>query len=318
MGEHRAEINLNGLIKGRFDLECLGIGYRYSPWTKREGEFSQGILCNERVVKAILKVQKGKLWLCLESSVPLSPEEIDLLRERVVYCLGLKDDLSPLYELVKGDRHLQEALAALPDYRLKATPTLYEAIISAMLSQNCSAQAFFSMRERLIKTIGRRERIDDEMVYTFPLPEEIQATSEEVLREAGLYYRSKFIRGVAGHLKPEFLNEIELTCPEEGIDALKSLKGIGDYTARVVQIYGLRRYNLLFTDGYVQKLLGALYLGTLKPKPKEIFAFAQEKWGRWQAYALDLLIAYWQPRNLKPAKLRLPGLGRASRRGEPI
>jgi len=71
-------------------------------------------------------------------------------------------------------------------------------------------------------------------------------------------------------------------------------------TARVVQIYGLRRYNLLFTDGYVQKLLGTLYLGTPKPKAKEILAFAEERWGRWQAYALDLLIAHWQSRRLKP------------------
>jgi len=305
MGSYRVEINLNGFIKGRFDLNCLRMGYRYSPWTEREGEFYQGILCNDRVVKAVLKKQKGQLWLSLESNSALSSEETDWLRKRVVYCLGLEDDLSPLYELAKGDRNLQEALEALPGYRLKATPTLYEAIISAMLSQNCSSQAFFSMRERLVKTIGKREGINDVIISSFPLPEEIQATSEEALMQAGLYYRTKFIRGVAGQLSSGFLRQLKSISPEEGIETLRALKGIGDYTARVVQIYGLRRYNLLFTDGYVQKLLGALYLGTPKPKPKEIFVFAQEKWMGWQAYALDLLIAYWQSRDLKPAKLRL-------------
>ncbi len=305
MVSHRVEINLNGFIEVRFDLNCLRMGYRYSPWMEREGKFYQGILCNDRVVKAILRSQKGKLWLCLESNSALSSEEIVWLRERVIYWLGLKDDLSPLLELAKGDRNLQEALTALPGYRLKATSTLYEAIISAMLSQNCSAQVFFSMRDKLIKTVGRREGINDEIVYAFPLPGEIEAASEEALMEAGLYYRTKFIRGVAGHLNSGFLHRLELISPEEGIKALKSLKGIGDYTARVVQIYGLRRYNLLFTDGYVQKLLGTLYLGTAKPKPKEIFAFAEGKWGRWQAYALDLLIAHWQSRSLKLTKLRI-------------
>jgi len=130
------------------------------------------------------------------------------LRERVIYWLGLKDDLSPLLELAKGDRNLQEALTALPGYRLKATPTLYEAIISAMLSQNCSAQVFFSMRDKLIKTVGRREGINDEIVYAFPLPGEIEAASEEALMEAGLYYRTKFIRGVAGRLSSGFLRQL--------------------------------------------------------------------------------------------------------------
>ncbi len=162
------------------------------------------------------------------------------------------------------------------------------------------------MRERLVKAIGRRERINDEMVYAFPLPKEIEQAPQDALSEAGLYYRAKFIQGVAGRLTPGFLEQLGSSSPEQGMATLKSFKGIGDYTARVVQIYGLRRFNLSFVDGYLQKLLGALYLDTSTPTTKEIFAFAQAKWGKWQAYALDLLIAYWQSRDLKLTKLHLP------------
>jgi len=293
------EINLNGYINGEFDLNSLRMGYRYSPWEERDGEFHQGILHNGKVVKAILKSKKGKLWLCLKSNSALSPRETTWLREKVIYCLGLRDDLSPLYELAKRDANLKKALSALPGYRLKSPLTLHEAIISAMLSQNCSAQAFFSMRERLIRAIGRREKINDELVYTFPLPEEIAEAPPDLLSEAGLYYRAKFIQGVTRRLSAGFLHQLEATSPAEGVATLKSLQGIGDYTARVVQIYGLRRFNLGFVDGYVQKLLGWLYLDTPKPKPKKILSFAQAKWGEWQAYVLDLLIAHWQSRDLK-------------------
>ncbi len=295
---HQVEMDLTAFLRCRFDLDCMRVGYRYAPWMEVDGEYIQGVLCGERVIRLRLKTRQGKLLLGLESNSILSPQEIAWLRERVIYCLGLKDDLSPIYELAKGDENLKQALLALPGYRLKATPTLYEAIISAMLSQNCSAQVFFSMREKLIRALGRKEEIGGDMVYAFPLPKDIHTAEENVLREMGLYYRTKFIREVAQHLSPRFLQELRRTSPAEGIAALRSLKGIGEYTARVVQIYGLRRFNLGFVDGYVQKLLGMLYLGTLRPKPKEIFALAQSKWGEWQAYALDLLIAYWQGRSL--------------------
>jgi len=241
MDPHRVEINLEGYVEGEFNLDSLRMGYRYSPWEERNGEFHQGILCNDRVVRAVLKRQKGKLWLCLESNSALSSEETEWLRERVIYCLGLKDDLSPLYELAKGDGNLKKTLVALPGYRLKSAPTLYETIISAMLSQNCSVQALFSMRKRLIKTVGRRERINNVIIYAFPLPEEIQSAPKETLMKARLYYRTKFIRGVASRLSSGFLRQLELISPEEGIKALGSPKGIGDYTASVFTALELTR-----------------------------------------------------------------------------
>jgi len=60
MDPHRVEINLEGYVEGEFNLDSLRMGYRYSPWEERNGEFHQGILCNDRVVRAVLKRQKGK------------------------------------------------------------------------------------------------------------------------------------------------------------------------------------------------------------------------------------------------------------------
>jgi len=139
MDPQGVEINLNGYLKGEFNLNSLRMGYRYSPWEERDGEFHQGILCNGKMVKAILKCKKGRLLLRLESNSMLSPREITGVGGKVADCLGLRDDLSPLSLLAKRDTNLKRALLALPGYRLKSPPTLYETIISAMLSQNCSA-----------------------------------------------------------------------------------------------------------------------------------------------------------------------------------
>lgn len=287
-------VDLKPDLVGEFDLTTLNLGYRYSPWKWEDGRFCQGLLCGDQVVKLSLSDQGGGCVLDIESRRELSNKQLGQIREKVLFCLGLEDDLLDLADLAARDSHLRQACDALPGYRLKATPTLYEAILSAVISQNCSRDAFFAMLGEFRGTFGRKTTIDGKPIEAFPLPDDVAEATTGALKNPGLAYRMKSIKTAADALTNRLLTQLEEMPPEDGIEELKKIKGIGDYTARVAQLYGLRRYRVGFVDGYVQKLIGRLYLGHPRPSPREVLDFAEEKWGNRQGYALDLIIAYVQ------------------------
>ena len=287
-------IDLRPYIVGEFNLACLNLGYRYSPWKEENGAFSQGLLCGEKVVKVTLAEEKEGVVLRTKSGQEILKDELEVIGNKILFCLGLPVELSALVHLGQDDPHLREALDALPGYRLKATPTVYEAILSAMISQNCSRDAFFVMLSEFRRSFGRMAKIEGQSIEAFPTPREVVEGDLRRIEDPRLRYRMKSIREVAGVLTQDFLNRLEGLPPEEGIEELEKLRGIGDYTARVVQLYGMRRYEVGFFDGYVQKLIGRLYLKKEKPRPREILQFMEERWRNLQGYALDVIIAYAQ------------------------
>ncbi len=284
-------IELTSIVKGSFDLRWINLGYRYSRWWEEGGEVYQGApLSNNRVVQLILLQDKNRVFLKIRSNYRLKDKEMEELKGRVVFCFGLDEDISPVFRIASKDRYLSRIIKELPGYRLKSTPSIYEALISGIISQNCSVRAFFNMQEEFIKGWGRGERIGSRKVFAFPTLEEI-LKGREIFKDKRLLYRAKSIKGVVREFKRGFLSQLERLSIEEGVEYLKRLKGVGEYTARITYIYGMRRYNLLFLDGYVQKLMKRLYQIT---SPKDIYKFTRERWGEWQAYLLDILIAYEQ------------------------
>ncbi len=291
------EIDLSPHTVGQFDLKHLNLGYRYSPWKEENGAFSQGLLCGDRAVKVVVGGGSRGALLRVRSQEELLEKEVEVIVDKVLFCLGLKDDLTELTGLGEDDPHLREALDALPGYRLKATPTVYEAILSAMISQNCSRDAFFSMLSQFRRSFGRIAEIEGQSMEAFPTPEEVVEGDLRRVEDPRLRYRMTSIGELARVLTKDFLNRLEGLPPDEGIEELEKLRGIGGYTARVVQLYGMRRYEVGFFDGYVQKLIGRLYLKKEKPRPREVLQFMKERWGSWQGYALDVIIAYAQLRD---------------------
>ncbi|RLG69260.1 MAG: hypothetical protein DRO11_08010, partial [Methanobacteriota archaeon] len=176
------------------------------------------------------------------------------------------------------------------------TPTLEEMVLSAVISQNCSREMFMRMYWRVVERFGKRAEVGGEAWCVFPTTRELLAANREELRRC-VSYRVDTVIGVAKRLDGDVARRIVSVPPSEGVELLRSVKGVGEYTAWATQLYGLRRYNLIFVDRYVQKLLGELYFGGRKPSHRESRMFAQERWGDWQGYALDVLIAYHQGGN---------------------
>ncbi len=287
-------IDLSSHLAGEFDPATLKLGYRYSPWQEKDREFSQGLLCGDSVVKVSLTAARAGNLLNVRSKQEIAEDELEEIKRKILFCLGLEDDLSGLAEIGTRDSHLKRAWDALPGYRLKATPAVDEAILSAVISQNCSRDAFFAMLGEFREKFGRKSRIRSDNVVAFPSPREISGAGVAGLKHPWLKYRIRTIQEIAAALTRDFLTRLQSLPPQEGIAELTRIKGIGDYTARVVQLYGMRRYEVAFVDGYVQKLIGKLYLKAYKPKPREVLQFAEESWGDWQGYALDLIIAHAQ------------------------
>lgn len=289
-------VDLDQYIIGEFSLESSQFGYTFSPWKRFGGQIHKCLTFDGGLAKLTISQVGGATSLCITSANELPERVVEKLVEKVVYLFGLDEDLTGLEELGETDPNLRRALKALPGYRLKATPTLEEMVLSAVISQNCSREMFLKMYWRFVERFGRRTRVDGETWCAFPTTRELLAANWEELKGC-VAYRAATVMSVAKSLDGDMVRRIVAGPPSEGVALLRGVKGVGEYTAWATQLYGLRRYNLIFVDRYVQKLLGKLYLGREKVSPRGIRVFAREMWGDWQGYALDVLIAYHQGGN---------------------
>lgn len=290
-----------------FSLQNTIYGYRYFLWEIENGPRVRFTLrySKDTVIEVELEQKRWDLQVIMRTSGKLDEKMIDWSKDRVRFCFGIDEDLSQFKLVAKQDPHLREAIEKLPGYRLKATPSVYEMLVACIISQNCTRDAFFQGLKELVESIGRKELIDKREVFGFPLPEEMRSAKLESFKPR-LRYRMKGIQQVLQGLGDDYSTDhtahmgffewerIRNLPPERSVEELKKLRGVGDYTAWAIQLYGLRRHSVVFVDGYVQKLLGKLYFSGRKPSFGDIRRFAQQEWGEWQGYCLDFLLAYSQ------------------------
>lgn len=284
-------------VRAPYNLRLICRGYVFAPWHLEGEKVIRALVTPSGQVVEVRIQQRGsadhpQLQAWLNSSERLGSGEISYLATQIDWALGLTEDLSNFYEMAKDDPELSQAIEELKGYRVKATGDLHEMLISAIVSQNTTYSAFRRMLQALVDRFGPSIYLNDRKINAFPSAEALAAASAEELRAVGAY-RAESIHNVSRAILDDLEGHIEGLSAEEAAKRLMAIKGLGPYSAHAALIYGLRRYEALFTDTYVLRALGNLFFGGEKPTDKKIRDFAAQRWGEWQGLALDLLLA-WQ------------------------
>jgi DNA-3-methyladenine glycosylase II len=218
--------------------------------------------------------------------------------------LGTGVEVRPFYRALRADPWLAEPIRRFRGLRVAGTPSLWEAIVTAVLSQQIQLSFAYSIRRELALELGRRARFDGETFVAFPAPRAIARVGERELR------RFRLSRGKARALSAvaqAFLNgtfseeEIAALDEEESVERLTSLPGVGRWTAEIALLRGLGRQDSFPAAdlGVIAYLAQGLLGRKRRASETEMRAFAE----RWRPHrGLALVYAYAELARRKAAE----------------
>jgi DNA-3-methyladenine glycosylase II len=197
----------------------------------------------ELAVVRVRQANPGTLTVELEGDRRNHPRLLALVRR----ILGVEVDLTRFYRSASDIQWLHPLVLRMRGVRPPRYPTIWEACVNAIVFQQISLHAASAIMGRL--TMGLSERVDrgGVQLYPFPGPGQVLSAPDSLLQRAGLSAgKLATLRRVAGALGTGALDETQLEklpSPEAAAQ-LRSIKGIGPWTAVVILLRGLGRLDV--------------------------------------------------------------------------
>jgi DNA-3-methyladenine glycosylase II len=275
-------------------------------------------------------VQEGSparalLRVSLEGKAAGSAAAADAARRVVEVALGASSDVSAFYRAHREDALLADAIRDFRGLRVAGAPSLWEALVTAVLAQQVNLRFAYDIRRELALAFGRRARFGGETFVAFPSPAAMASETPAGLGRFRLSgAKARAISGLARAFAEGALVESEIAAlsDEAAIEQLTSLRGIGRWTAEIGLLRGLGRLDIFPAGdlGVVKYLAQGLLGRPAKAKEDEMRQFAE----RWQPHrGLALVYGYAElnrrkaspsPPSPRPAPRPAPESGRSRRR----
>lgn len=217
------------------------------------------------------------------------------------HILSTELDLKPFYRLCRTDELLGPITSRFRGLKLPASPTVFESLIMAVLSQQVNLTFAYSIKRELVETFGERQAVGGETYYAFPRPERFAAETADDMRRfrlSGAKAATLVRLGEAfssGSLKEEELT----TLPDETVvEHLIQIKGIGRWSAEIALLRGLARPDAFPGGdlGVVKYVAQGLLGKAEKATEADMRAFA-ERWRPYRGLALIYCYAELMSRN---------------------
>ncbi len=171
--------------------------------------------------------------------------------------------------------------AGEPGLRLPGTFDAFELVVRAVLGQQITVKAARTLASRFVAAFGAP--VDTPfggLTRVFPTPAAVAALSVDAIASLGIIgARTRTILGVAQAIADGQLRLVPGTDAAHAIAALKSLPGIGEWTAQYIAMRALAAHDAFpHTDYGVMKALD-------EKNPKRVLALG-EAWRPYRAYAV--------------------------------
>lgn len=208
--------------------------------------------------------------------------EVDLndIVEKIEYVLGVNEDLGEFYEKARGDPILSQSVEVLRGLHVRAT-TPWIASIIGVCQQNASFKQGWRMLYNIFSLMGKKVRVEGIETIIPPKPHDITEERLDVLREARVGYRVRTIIELAKLFTvEEHLNTWKIS-PSRLEEELLNVKGVGNYTTRLVLVLSLRYYEKPPIDRWLKRLIMEAY----KVEENIVEEEYIRRWGKWSGLA---------------------------------
>lgn len=225
--------------------------------------------------------------LLLEATPSLSTVLMPLLA-RVRRQFDLDANPSVIEAHLKQDPLLARHLDAMPGMRVPGAFDAFELAVRAVLGQQVSVAGATTLSARLVQRFGEPfETPFPALTHHFPAPATLaQAEAEDIARIGLPQTRAQTIRNLAQFAANGGLDLPAGIALADAIERLKTVRGIGDWTAHYIAMRALR-----FPDAFPAGDLGLQKAaGEGARLTEKQLAARAEAWSPWRGYAA---IALW-------------------------
>jgi DNA-3-methyladenine glycosylase II len=186
--------------------------------------------------------------------------------------------------LRKNDPVLGELIERVGPYEMREGRSAFEVMLRTIVSQQLSGKAADSIYARLAAAMGGRS----------PRPEHLLSLSEEQLRACGLSRaKAAYVRNVAAHFgeKRYTLRSFAKLEDEAVIEALTTIKGVGEWSAHIFLMFALRRSDVFpIGDLGLRKGMLKTYRLRANTKPARLERIAES----WRPYRTVGSLYMWR------------------------
>jgi DNA-3-methyladenine glycosylase II len=219
-----------------------------------------------------------------------SPAAAAATRRIVDVSLGAALPVLPFYRRFSGDGVLGAAIRDFRGLRGAGVPSLWEALVTAVLAQQVNLLFAYDIRRELAETFGVRARFGGETYLAFPHPAALAGETPARLRRFRLSdTKAKAILGLAEAFAAGHLSEDEFATLEDepAIERLTAFHGIGRWTAEIGLLRGLGRADIFPAgDLGVVKYLAQGLLGRREKAKEDAMRKYAARWRPWRGLAL--------------------------------
>ncbi len=210
-------------------------------------------------------------------------------RRAVRSMFALDDPLEEFYRLVRAEPLLRGTDRRFRGLRLPRDPSLYEAILHAILGQQLSVAAAHTIKKRLTERTEAYLDVEGTEHPRVPAPSEVTGLGFDGLRSvgaSGAKARSLLAlaeRWVSGALGPDGLSEGD---PEAAIERLDREPGVGRWTAENALLRGIGRRDLFVAGDLGLRVALDRYGAVPRSAPEaRARAWGQKWYPGWGSYA---------------------------------
>ncbi|KKR50573.1 MAG: hypothetical protein UU81_C0051G0008 [Microgenomates group bacterium GW2011_GWC1_41_8] len=189
---------------------------------------------------------KQKIKVSLYSNKEFAKDEIEKLKDEIIWRFELHVDLKAFNNLVKKDKRFSPIFKKWIGMRDTSEYTLYELLIIAIVLQNATVRRSQQMLDSLLAHFGRKIEFDGKEFWAIWLPEELENVSEQELRDMKIGYRAKFIKRLSHEFAEGKIDEYALRRLEQETvkKELVKLYGVGPETARILLFEVYHHYDV--------------------------------------------------------------------------
>ena len=259
---------------------------------------------------------RAVLDVTLAGAEARSPAAQAAARRVVAGALGAAQPVRGFYRACAEDPVLGAAIRDFRGLRVAGLPSLWEALVTAILAQQVNLFFAYDIRRELTETFGRTARFDGETFHAFPSPKAFGGETPARMRRFRLSdAKAKAILGLAEGFAGGALAEDAIAAldDEAAIERLTAFRGVGRWTAEIGLLRGLARPDIFPAGdlGVVKYLAQGLLGHRVKAKEDAMRRFA-ERWSPWRSLAL---VYGYAELNRRKAKSPRPSAPPGPRRG---